>query len=79
MENSFDKKILFLMGFEINDSILIKNLLKIIEHPDTNVRKSYGILSGVAGIICNVLIFILKLVTGLMITVSQSFPMLLII
>lgn len=47
---------------------LIKKFIKDSEKVnDKNVRESYGVLSGILGIICNVFLFIVKLVLGLFI------------
>lgn len=47
---------------------IIKKFVRNYQHPeDSQVRKSYGVLSGVLGIICNTLLFLLKLIAGLMI------------
>lgn len=53
MRNSVIK---FIINFFIKDS---KNI------NDINVREKYGVLSGVLGIICNLFLFILKLIIGL--------------
>lgn len=46
--------------------ILIKKLIKNYEKVnDPEVRKSYGIFSGVLGIILNVILFVIKLITGI--------------
>ena len=48
--------------------LLIKNFIKDSENvSDKNVRESYGVLSGVLGIICNIFLFVLKLTLGLFI------------
>ncbi|WAA08839.1 cation diffusion facilitator family transporter [Fervidibacillus albus] len=48
--------------------VLIKKFIKDYEDVhDPQVRASYGILSGILGMICNVFLFIIKLITGLMI------------
>lgn len=48
--------------------VIIKWLIKDYENvTDKKVRESYGVLSGVVGIICNMLLFILKITTGLLI------------
>lgn len=46
---------------------LVKLLIKDYENTqDVNVRQSYGILSGVLGIICNLLLFAIKSIAGLL-------------
>ncbi|WAA12887.1 cation diffusion facilitator family transporter [Fervidibacillus halotolerans] len=46
----------------------IKKFIKDYEHvQNPRVRTSYGILSGVLGIICNIFLFIIKLITGVLI------------
>ncbi|MGA8941186.1 MAG: cation diffusion facilitator family transporter [Thermoactinomyces sp.] len=46
---------------------LIKKFVKDYQQVnDKHVRKSYGILSGVIGIICNLFLFAIKIVTGFM-------------
>jgi len=46
---------------------IIKKYVRDYENTtDVNVRKSYGVLAGTLGIICNLFLFILKLVTGLL-------------
>lgn len=46
--------------------LIIRKFIKNHENvSDGNVRKSYGILSGVLGIICNIILFAVKLITGL--------------
>lgn len=47
---------------------LIKHFIPNYENTtDTDVREKYGVLSGIVGIICNVLLFIIKLVIGLIV------------
>ncbi len=56
------------MGGHILIKFLIKKFIKDSEKVnDKNVRESYGVLSGILGIICNVFLFIVKLVLGLFI------------
>ncbi|MBA4603474.1 cation diffusion facilitator family transporter [Thermoactinomyces mirandus] len=46
---------------------LIKKFVKDYQKvKDRDVRKSYGVLSGVIGIICNLLLFLVKIITGFM-------------
>ena len=48
--------------------LIIKKFIKDNENVnDKDVRESYGVLSGVLGIICNMLLFVTKLITGLFI------------
>lgn len=48
--------------------LIIKKFIKNNENVnDKDVRESYGVLSGVLGIICNMLLFVTKLITGLFI------------
>ncbi|HHX01363.1 MAG TPA: cation transporter [Firmicutes bacterium] len=47
---------------------LIKRFIANHDHvSDPRVREAYGVLSGVLGIICNIFLFVLKLVVGLVI------------
>lgn len=49
-------------------TFIIRKFVKDYENvEDLTVRKSYGVLSGVLGIICNVFLFIIKLIVGLFI------------
>lgn len=45
----------FLVRFFIKDSENVKNRI---------VRRSYGVMAGIVGIICNIILFIAKLITG---------------
>lgn len=48
-------------------SLLVKLFIKDSENlEDPQVRTAYGILSSMAGILCNVILFIIKLIIGLM-------------
>lgn len=48
--------------------IIIKKFIKNHENiEDRNVREAYGVLSGLLGIICNLLLFSIKLIIGLLI------------
>jgi len=48
--------------------LIIKLFIKDYENVyDKNVREAYGVLSGALGIVCNLLLFILKLATGIII------------
>ena len=46
--------------------LIIKRFIKDYDNvDDKNVREAYGVLSGVLGIICNLVLFILKLSIGI--------------
>ncbi len=48
--------------------LLIKSFIPYSEHTDDPVvRKKYGVLGGVCGIVCNGILFIIKLVIGIMV------------
>lgn len=47
--------------------LIIKKFISDYENiKDNNVRKNYGILSGILGIICNLILFSIKIVTGIL-------------
>ena len=47
-------------------NFLLKAFVKDYENvSDTAVRRSYGMFSGIIGIICNILLFILKISVGM--------------